>query len=53
MITSIGFVLLIIGFILNPDDDENAYSRVLDAIVGAGLFLLTSCITIFLWRNMP
>ena len=53
MITSIGFVLLIIGFILDPDDDANAYSRVLDAITGAGLFLFTSGVAIFLWRNMP
>ena len=53
MITSIGFVLLIIGFILDPDDDESAYARVLDAVVGAGLFLFTSGVAIFLWRNMP
>lgn len=53
MITSIGFVLLILGFILYPDDDESAYARVLDAIVGAGLFLLASGVAIFMWRNMP
>ena len=53
MITSIGFVLLIIGFILNPDDDESAYARVLDAVAVAGLFLFTSGVAIFLWRNMP
>ena len=54
MITSIGFVLLIIGFILNPDDhDERSYARVLDAVVVAGLFLFTSGVAIFLWRNMP
>ena len=52
MITSIGFVLLIIGFFLNPDD-ESSYARVLDAVVGAGLFLFTSGVAIFLWRNMP
>ena len=53
MITSIGFVISIIGFILNPDDDESSYARVLDAVVVAGLFLFTSGVAIFLWRNIP
>ena len=53
MITSIGFVLLIIGFILDPEDVGSAYARVLDAVVVAGLFLFTSGVAIFLWRNMP
>lgn len=54
MISSIGFVLLILGFILDPDDDEeSAYARVLDAIVVAGLALLAYGVAIFMWRNMP
>ena len=53
MITSIGFVLLVLGLFLYPYDDESAYARVLDAIVAAGLALLASGVAIFMWRNMP
>ena len=52
MITSIGFVLLLLSFVFDTDE-ESIIEWILDITATAGIMVMAIGVTIFLWRTMP